>query len=108
MDSDERFHAPAAAIVEDLRDELLARAALTGDQHRRVAWREGFNLSKQACERGRLSDQAASRFRLGDRVPRALELRLEPAMLSEPLHALDELAQLERFGQIIGGAFFER
>jgi hypothetical protein len=57
VDRDERRGTPRAALVDRLRDDLLAGAALAFDQDRRLGRRDPFDLLADRRDRARIADQ---------------------------------------------------
>src|SRR5260370_35001973 len=57
IDCDERLDASIAVMMDRSSDELLARAAFTGDHHRRIAMRNSADHLKDLLHRLRFADQ---------------------------------------------------
>src|SRR5262245_31031692 len=113
IDGGERLVAPGTERVNDLRDELLAGAALAGDEHVRVAAGHRLDSIAQAQRLGRGTDDRrrrgaviaalpaiAVRRHHGNRRPRAAsadlgcsDTRHDPASCS-PLRPVDATAAI--------------
>ena len=106
------FARARAALVQRARDQLLAGAALAGDQHGRVALRDGVDAVEQPQHRRAAPDDRprAVRARLALRQlgARLLQLALERALRADALHLQDDLVDVERLGEVVVRAFLER
>jgi hypothetical protein len=114
VDGDEGLGPPGAALVQRARHQLLAGAALAGDQHRRVALGDGLDPVEQPQHRGAASDDGAGalagavRLALRQLGARLFQLALERPLGGDPLQLQDDLVDVERLGQIVVGAFLQR
>ncbi len=59
---DERALRPRAALVNGVRDELFADAALTGDEHLRIGSRNAIDLLRKLLDDGTGPDQPLASF----------------------------------------------
>ena len=114
VDRDEGLAPPRAAVVQRARHQLLAGAALAGDQHGRVALGDGLDPVGQAQHRRAASDDGARprsrsvRLALRQLGARLLQLPLERPLGGDPLQLEDDLVEVERLGEVVVGAFLER
>lgn len=72
VDGDERSIAPWRMIVDGASDEFLARAALAGQQHRRLGVAEVLDEREDPEQGGRAGDEPAHRGRRAERVAAVL------------------------------------
>ena len=103
----------ALRSCERARDQLLAGAALAGDQHRRVALGDGLDAVASSRSIGGLRPMMARRRRAlalrCDSSARACSSsRLRARWLGDALHLQDELVDVERLGQVVVRAFLQR
>jgi hypothetical protein len=108
VDGDEGAGAPAAAVVQRVRHQLLAGAALAGDQHGRLALRDGVDAVEQAQHGRAAPDDVAARLALRQLGPRPLELALQGQLRGDAIHLQDDLRDVEGLGDVVVGAFLER
>ena len=88
--------------MDDLRDEVLAGAALARDQHRRT--RAGGDFSHQrldALHRLRLADDGPQRERTREVVPKRPQLPAQPRRLERPVHAQRHILEIERLCRVV-------
>ncbi len=114
VDRDEGLVPPRAPVVQRARHQLLAGAALAGDQHGRVALGDGLDPIGEAEHRRAASDDRARpwsravRLALRQLGARLFELPLERPLGGDPLQLEDHLVEVEGLGQVVVGAFLER
>ena len=87
------------------RHDVLARAALAGEQHRHVLRRDARDDVHHALHRGALGDDGAPERRLRAQA-RVLEAQLAP--VDGALHREHELVGVERLGDVVEGARLHR
>src|SRR5206468_2589873 len=81
VDRDERRVLAARALVDLARDDLLAGAALAGDQHRRIGGRDLIDQRVRLLHRRRCTDETAAAPRRCHDLAQALDLAGQPAAL---------------------------
>ena len=108
VDGHEGAVAPRAAARGAAGHQLLAGAGLAGDQHGRVALRDGVDASRGAGRwRRRADDPCRSPCR---EARRARSRALAPVVrrCSIATHPLHDLVEIERLGEIVLGTSLER
>ncbi|MNY01923.1 hypothetical protein D3C86_1344720 [compost metagenome] len=95
----ERLFATPALLVDQARDQLLAAAGFAADIHRRLTARELEDLFAQRLHRRRVTEQAA--------VDRQL-FAVRRAQAQGGGHQLTQAAEVDRLGQEVEGAGFQR
>src|SRR5262245_1840951 len=93
-----------AVEVEGLRDQLLARAALPGDEHVAAPVRHAPDQGEDLAHRRALADQLAERAGAVDRAPQAAVLLLERPPLEGALDREQHGLRLEGLGHVVAGA----
>jgi len=108
VDRDERLAGAAAQVVQRVGHKLLARPALSGDHHRRVAVSDRLHALDQVAHLGRVADQA---FQGGRRPAQIRAGRLDLLVQGAERHQARELrGQLvddDRLRQVVEGAFLQ-
>ena len=97
--------------MERARDELLARAALAGDEHRRRRSRRRGRAGRRPAVigRARAEEVVEARRALGDRAPQALDLLAQRAVLRPRARAASaQRVELERLGDEVVRAGADR
>ena len=108
VDRDERLLAARRQVVERARDELLAGAALAGDQHGRVAVGDAADqLDRLADRRARARDAVDRHVAVGGRA-QALDLALQRQVLERAADRDRERVDLHRLGDEVVGAGADR
>ena len=97
-----------AELMDRLRDQLLARARLAGDEHRRARRRRLLDHLVDLPHLGAVADHRPERAVLAQLPPQRLDLaqRLLPFddLVEQNLQPLD----VDRLGQVVVGAFLHR
>ncbi len=108
VDRHERALGAAAAVVDRLRDELLAGAALAGDEHVGIGVGDAVDHVVHAADAVALADQLAA-------AEHALEAALEHGVLLAhaqlvhgPLDREQEVVVVEGLDDVVGGAGAQR
>ena len=104
VDLDPRPIGPAAPLVERVRDQLLAGAALTDDQHARVRVGDGRHRFEHALDRRRAAEDLAVGHLLHEAAAQVRVLGDELPMLDRAFHEPDDLVGVERFFEHVEGA----
>ena len=100
--------APRAPVVERARDELLARAALARDEHRRVAVGDAGDEVEHPRIAALSPMSAAEALRVDDRLAEPLHLLAQPAVLERPRDREREELRVDRLGDEVVGAGADR
>ena len=108
VDDDEGLVARGAEIVDRARDELLAGAALAGDQHGRARRRDALDGAEHAAHHLALADQAPEPRLARHLVAQAHDFLFERAALEELAHLDAQRVDLEGLGHEVGGAELHR
>ncbi len=95
-----------ALFVQGPGNELLSGAALADNQHVGVALRDRGNQLAQSLNR-RAFPHDLRGFLPGQMPARPRELRLEPALVSDPFDPKQELVEIERLGQVVVRSLLE-
>jgi hypothetical protein len=103
VDRHERRLRAAAAAVDRARDQVLAGAALAGDQHVRRQRRHAIDGRQHRLQRAAAADQVA-RWRALERAAQVAVLQHEAPVLGEPADLGDQLLVAERLQQVVDGA----
>jgi uncharacterized protein YoaH (UPF0181 family) len=90
-----------AVLVQRARHQLLAAAALAGDEHRHVALRQAADGAEDVLHGRRLAEH------LGHRHLRGVAHRLAHALLHRAVDELHRLGHVEGLGQVLEGAALE-
>ena len=104
VDRDKRAVAPLAVIVQRASDQFLAGAALAHDRHGEVGAHQPGEHAVDLLHRRRAADQRQLVFD----IVFGRQRRGIPGGGQRPLDDADELAQVERLGQIFEGATLGR
>ena len=108
VDGDERLVGARRQVVQRARDQLLAGAALAGDEHRGLGRRDPAHQLEHPLHRRRLADQAVEAeapLQLGAQLEVVAHQR---ALLERALDDDVDLVDLERLGQVVVGAVLHR
>ena len=105
---DEGTPAAGAALMQGTRHQLLAGAALAGDEDRRVARTDRVDAIEHAQRRGRRANDGGAIVTLGEARACFTELPVDSALIGDPLDAHRQLIEIERLGEVIVGALLER
>ena len=108
VDRDERARLAPAALVQRARDELLAGAALAGDQHGRVGLGDAVDQVADLPHRRARADDLARQRAAVDLLAQPLDLGAQRAVLHRALERERELLDLERLGDEVVGAGADR
>src|SRR5262249_47724127 len=112
VDGDERRVAPVTAAMDGARDELLAGAALAGDEHGGRRRRDLRDQLIEARHLGMAPDQSleADRVHAATRERRAQRhhLALEVAPFEHAIGRADAVVDLEGLDEVVVGATLER
>jgi len=82
--------------VHGARDQLLARAALAGDQHRRIRRRDAYDARQDIADRGRPSDDVVEAVALAKLGRDHAHLARQPALFDRLLGLEQQLLLAER------------
>ena len=97
-----------AALVQRARDQLLAGAALAGDQHARRRARDALDQAHDALHRRALADDVAGAEALLHALPQRAVLIDDRALLERLLDHRQQFVVLERLLDVVVGAFAHR
>ena len=101
VDGDEPAFAPAAVPVDGPRHQLLARAAVTQQQHRGVGVRDHPDLLEHALHGLRPAEDVVEAVAALDLGPEPPILLTKLLVLHGPLDDQRQLRKLERLGQVV-------
>src|SRR5690606_6496766 len=96
VDRHERGRAADTATMERARDQLLAGAALAGDQYRRVGLARAGDQVVELLHRRAGAEQALEAALLGDDLAQLLDLALGLALLDHAVEPMDQRLHVER------------
>ena len=100
----ERALGARAALVDRGRDQLLAGAALAGDQHAGARRRDLRDGLEHLLHRRGVADDVREAVLLGQPLAQLARLRAQPALLQLALDHDGQLVDVDRLGQVVGGA----
>ncbi len=101
VESDERLFGPRALVVQGLGDELLARAALTGHQHRRLERRHHADRPEDLLHARRVADDVVRTVATPDFPAQVLELGVARGVPRGTLDDDQELFDVEGLGHVV-------
>jgi len=93
--------------VKQLRDELLARSALSRDERRGVALGDHLDARLHLHHLRRVTDEAIDGRAESERAPRLGQLAAHRARALEPGDLVQELVQVERLPEVVRRALLE-
>jgi hypothetical protein len=108
VDGEEGPRAPRALLVEGPGDELLARAALARDQHRRAAVGHAGHQVEDPLHRRALAEEPAEVLRIDDGSAEPLHLQAKLPVLHRPRDHQPEELGVDRLGDEVVGAGADR
>src|SRR5207249_7643936 len=100
VERDQRAVGARAPVVDRLGDQLLAGAALTGDEDRGAELRDGFDRLEDLLHLRRAADDVADVVAVADLAAELLELALQVGVLGRPLQVQPQLLDVERLGDV--------
>ena len=108
VDDDERPVGAGPRIVNRARHQLLARARLALDQHRRVEARHAGHQLVDGDDLRRVADEAVGVEALAQLAAVALVVARQPLDLEDAAHGPLDLVEAEGFAEIVVGAAADR
>jgi hypothetical protein len=108
VERDERLALARAEIVDRARDQLLAGAALAGDQHRGVAVGDAVDELADGADRRAVADDAGHRPGRGQGLTQPPHLAAGPAVLDRARDRQLDLIGIERLGHEVPRAGAQR
>ena len=103
VERDEAVLAPRAGLVDGARDHFLAGAGLAGDEHRRGAGRHGLDHLAEVAHQAAAADDAGQAVALFELLTQVGVLGAQPALLERRLEHVQQLLELERLADEVGG-----
>ncbi len=91
-------------VVEGARHQLLAGAALAGDEHARGGGAHARDHREDLLHRLRLADEVVEARLAIHLLLEAGQLRAQAALAERPLHGEEQLLDLEGLGDVLVGA----
>ncbi len=104
----ERPLGPLRELVDGARDQLLARAGLAQDQHRRRARRGHLDQPVDLLHRGAHAQQRPEPTRLLELAPQDGDLTIDLDLLHRLLHQDPQPAGVHRLGHVVVGPLAHR
>ena len=104
VERDERAAAAGALVVDRLGDELLPRAALTGDEHGRLEGRDREHRPEDLLHAGRPADDVVELVAPADLAAQLLDLTHQLGPLGRLVEDHAELVDVEGLGDVVEGA----
>ena len=108
VERDESLLAARARLMDRARDHFLAGAGLAVDQDRRRGRRHGFDQLKQRAHARAAADHRAEPEPLIELLAQIRVLVLQPPLLERRVQHVQQLLELKRLGDEVGGAPLDR